>query len=77
MDKHGDSIICGKRGGLQYKDLVRPLGQMTSSNWCPSNYEKCSDFTNFANTICYDTTDSEAKSKCPITDIKVVTNLVL
>ena len=62
------SYICGVRGGLPFKDVVRPEN---SQSGCPEGYQPCSTKTTAANTVCYLPEDIE--SSCPITSIEVIT----
>lgn len=60
--------ICGVRGGLPFKDVVRPEN---SQSGCPEGYQPCSTKTSAANTVCYLPEDID--SSCPITSIEVIT----
>ena len=73
MQKHNNRIICGKRDGPAYKDMVRPIETWRQHDWfCSFPYRECSDYTGYQNTVCYDTRVEGAEENCPITDIKVV-----
>lgn len=52
-------MLCGKRGGLPYKDVVR----VDNAGDCPNNTMACSKFTNAADTICY---PEGELNNCPI-----------
>lgn len=41
--------ICGKRGGIYYKDVIRPDSDL---GICPKGFVKCSEATSIENTIC-------------------------
>ena len=56
--------ICGKRGGLPFKEVTR-LDYETLK--CPTGAQDWSSKTNHENTICYP--DDELKGSCPITGI--------
>ena len=50
MNKIDGKIICGKRAGFPFTDVLRPdLG----TGLCPNNTAPCSNATNLYNTICY------------------------
>ena len=58
-----DVRICGKTGGQNFLNWIRP----DMSNTCPDGTQPCSPHTTAENTIC-----QSDLSQCPIIDIKVV-----
>jgi hypothetical protein len=53
--------ICGVRGGLPFKKVIRPDFK---TGKCPQGTQKCSKATNNNNTVCY-----KDLSLCPITQL--------
>ena len=65
--------FCGKRGGLPFKDAVRPEDQGNGSFACDSRYPACSAATSPENTICNaEAATKSAAEACPITFMAIV-----
>lgn len=56
--------ICGKRGGVTYKDATRA----NADGDCPSGFEACSKNTSPADTWCVKNSHDE---ECPVNDIAI------
>ena len=61
QDKFYGKYICGLRGGLPFKSVLR-LNPNTKK--CPTGTSRCSSKTNDDNTVCY-----KDLSLCPVTQI--------
>ena len=57
--------VCGKRGGLPFSQVVRPV-----NNTCPEGTKPCTNRTSPENTVCYP--PSEHATKCPINGLNIV-----
>ena len=67
MTAMSDMIACGKRGGPNFLETIRP-DPLTYS--CPRNYVPCSVFTNYNDTICVK--EYERDYECPVIDMFIV-----
>ena len=67
----GDTI-CGRRGGRQFVNTLRP----NSDGECPNKSLPCSKITSPENTICVEPKelDGAILDDCPITELKLVTD---
>ena len=66
MDNLGAYKVCGKRNGIPFVDVQRPLWEEAEEEYrCPVDFVACSENTDPENTICTTSVDS-----CPITDIR-------
>ena len=57
--------VCGKKGGLPFSQVVRPV-----NGTCPEQTTPCTNQTSPENTICYP--PSEHAQKCPINGLNIV-----
>jgi len=68
---YGGKVICAKRGGLPFKDIVRAKHNPESDEvQCPKGFEPCSFETNSEDTVCYDPNDKEYI--CPINSFEFI-----
>ena len=56
--------VCGKRGGLSFKEVVRPDPKTLQ---CPNGTEPCSNGTDAHSTVCYP--PDQHNTSCPINDM--------
>ena len=66
MTKFKGKVICGKRAGSDFENVVRPN---SATGICPEDTSPCSNSTSLWNTVCYPQQQHEAF--CPITEILV------
>ena len=67
MAKFNGKVICGKRAGDSFVNLVRPDND---DGICPEGTSPCSASTSTFNTVCYP--EELHVEQCPITEILVV-----
>ena len=67
MNGFYNKVICGKRGGFSFENVIRPEDY---TGLCPEGTSACSNVTSPKNTVCY--RKDQHQSDCPITGIWII-----
>ena len=43
MNRFDGLVICGKRGGYSFVDMIRPIALINGKNSCPPNHIPCNE----------------------------------
>ena len=74
MNRFDGLVICGKRGGYSFENMVRPTNIINGKHYCPPRHKPCNDnFFDISSSgkdyvVCIPE-DIQKETACPITSI--------